>query len=293
MTDRDFTASRRSILGAATATAVMAGGTAALGAPSSADMNLTPAQRLETYIRLRSDTSGRTTFGWLDAVRSTMIDGEITPFCRMLAASVNQARRLTPELYELKTFEICFYLDVDTGALLGKFVMPGGREQVQVPIYRGGPAAVRFSPLLDEWEVSDGAAGGASSGMAPKGRVHMQRSIGDLRQFGQEGYIRADEFGRVYVGEGAPPSVFYREWTIWSAPMAAIRSAATSIPSHLSYNAASSWRPWMKMGAVKGNTLENGFGQRAQTPADFPEPLKALLRIHQKNILDNPESVLG
>ncbi len=292
MTAIRISTSRRSLLVGAAGLAAAAGvaGRAAAGAEPLA---MTSAQRLETYMRLRTSTDGRPTFGWLDAVRSTVVDGEVTPFCRMLACSIQSARRLSDELFDLNTLEVCFYVDNASGELLTHFLMPGAASPAEVPIYRAGPTSVRFAPQLDEWEENvPGAPGAASAAIAPKGRVHLVRSIGQLEQRGDQGFLRTDEYGRLYPLPDKPPSVFYREWLIWRAPMAEIRGRAPSIRSQLSYSALSSWRPWMKMGDIKGHTAENGEGGKAASAADLPEPLRRLLRAHHPDVLDRPDDLI-
>lgn len=286
--------SRRRFVTAGASVAASTVVVAAGHASSAPGTSMSPAEKLELYVRLRASTDGRPMFGWLDAVRSTVVEGEITPFCRMLACFVKSARPISAELCEFKTLEICFYLDSDTGALLRRFTMPGRTEPIDVPIYKAGPTAARFAPVLDEWkDVMPGAEGGASAAIAPKGRFHRKRSIGELRQVGDHGFLRADEHGRVYPEPDRPPSIFFREWLTFRAPMAEIRGTSPSITAvETSYAALSSWPPWMKMGAIKGHTADNGQGFKTDSSAAFPDQLRGLLREHHPDMLDRPEALV-
>lgn len=275
---------------------VMAGMPAlALGsrlAAATPDVPDAPADRLATMMRMRGSLDDRLVAGWLDAERSTVIDGEIVPFCRILAATVSRFRMMG-EACEATTLEVAYYLDPVTGKLLDKFRFPGAEAPVAVPLYRAGPAKIRFAVDVDYWEENEPTAkGAASTAFAPRSSVHLQRSIGSPRLHDGSVYMRSNEYGRVYPDRAAPPTIFYREWMIWRADEADVRGPAPSIPADFMYSALSSWRPWMKMGAIKGHTAENGRGAKVAGPADFPDELKALIRARDPDVLETPAGVL-
>jgi len=248
---------------------------------------------LATMMRMRGSLDGRIVAGWLEAERSTVIDGEIAPFCRILAATVSRFRMMG-DACEATTVEVAYYLDPVTGALLDSFRFPGAESPVPVPLYRAGPAKIRFAVEVDDWEENEPTAkGAASTAFAPRSSVRLQRSIGAPRVHEGSVYMRSNEYGRVYPVRGAPPTIFYREWMIWRADAADVMGDAPSIPADFMYSALSSWRPWMKMGDIKGHTAENGRGMKLASPAAFPDELKALIRARDPDVLDDPAGVLG
>ncbi len=253
-----------------------------------------PAWRLDMMMRMRGSTDDRLCAGWLDAERSTVIDGEIVPFCRILAATVSRFRK-RGDVYEATTLEVAYYLDLKTGEILEKFRFPGAAEAVPVPLYRTGPAKIRFAAEIDEWEENIPAAkGAASTSFAPRSSVHLQRSIGVPTFNNGSLYMRSNEYGRVYPDRAAPPTIFYREWMIWrAAERDALNGTAPSIPADFMYSALSSWRPWMKMGEIKGHTAENGRGGKVAGPEAFPKALQSLINARDPDILNDPEGVLG
>ena len=242
---------------------------------------------------MRGSTDGKITAGWLDAERSTVIDGEIVPFCRILAGTVSRYVKLG-DLYEATLLEVAYYLHPETGELLDNFQFPGSGAPVKVPLYRTGPAKVRFSAQLDEWEENDPAAkGGTSTKFAPKSSIHLQRNVGAPKV--QDGFvdIRTNEYGRVYPDKAAPPTIFYREWMIWRATERDVmNSHLACIPADCAYSALSSWRPWMKMGSIKGHTAENGRGGKVLSPEQFPEELLDLIKRKDPDILKDPAAAL-
>ncbi len=259
-----------------------------------AAMPATPSERLETAIRLRGSTDGRLCAGWLDAVRVTVIDGEIVPFCRMLAGTLSRFER-HGDVYEATTLEVCYYLHPETGAPLETFQFPGTAESVRVPSYRTGPTKVRYSAALDEWEEHDPAAkNGASADFAPKSSVHLQRSVGMPTLNNGYLYLRTDEYGRVYPDRAAPPTVFYREWMTWRAKAKEVtESRSPTVPADFMYAALSSWRPWMKMGTIKGHTAENGHGAKVRSSEDYPLELRDLVARKDPDVLRDPVRALG
>lgn len=87
--------------------------------------------------------------------------------------------------------------------------------------------------------------------------------------------------------------MFYRESTIWSAPLQEVMDPArNTVDSEVAYSAMTSWRPWMQMGDIPGHTASNGFGRRAFSMSDLPEDYRKLLGKVHPDVLDDPESLL-
>jgi hypothetical protein len=268
----------------------------ALGRPAMAagPETMSPQQRLETMVRLRGDLGGGMVVGWLDAVRSTVIDGDIKPLCRMKAVTLSRFVR-RGDLFEATLLELAYYLDPASGAMLRTVRMPGADHDVAVPPYRTGPTQARFGIDFDEWEeVNPGKAGQTSAAFAPKAAVHLERNVGVPTVDGGALYLRTDEYGRVYPDRAKPPTVFYREWMIWRADAHAVLSTRLgNVPAEFSYTALSSWRPWMEMGETRGHTAENGRGRKTASLDDVPEDIRALVRARDPDVLANPARALG
>ncbi len=249
---------------------------------------------LDTFARMRGRTDGKITFGWLNATRSTVIDGEIVPLCGLIAGAMQRWQRIAEDRYEVTVLEIAHYTDLATGELLDTLKMPQTGRTVQVPRYRFGPTKVRFAVALDEWEEFEPVKVAANAAQfAPRSAVHLVRSIGPVWAVGDDVLLRADEYGRVYPDRAKPPTVFYREWMIWRAAAAALANAGTqSVAADYSYSALSGFRPWMQMEGVNGHTAENGMGAKAERWSDCPAHFLELTRRLHPDVLDNPERVL-
>ena len=250
---------------------------------------------LKTLARMRGRSDGKTVFGWLNATRSTVIDGEIVPLCGVVAGAAQRWARIAEDRYEVTVLEIAHYTDLATGELLDTVKMPQTGRTVQVPRYRFGPTKVRFAVALDEWEEFEpvNVAANASQ-FAPRSSVHLVRSVGPAWAVGDDVLLRTDEYGRVYPDRAKPPTVFYREWMIWRAAAAALAKADTpSVAANYSYSALSGFRPWMQMEGVNGHTAENGIGAKAERWADCPAHFLELTRRLHPDVLDNPERALN
>ena len=251
---------------------------------------------LDTLARMRGRTDGKTVFGWLNATRSTVIDGDIVPLCGVVAGAMQRWKRIAEDRYEVTDLEIAHYTDLATGELLDTLKMPQTGRTVQVPRYRFGPTKVRFAVALDEWEEFEPvkAAANNASQFAPRSSVHLVRSVGPAWAVGNDVLLRADEYGRVYPDRAKPPTVFYREWMIWRAAAAALANADTpSVAADYAYSALSGWRPWMQMEGVNGHTAENGIGAKAERWSDCPAQFLELTRRLHPDVLDNPERALN
>jgi hypothetical protein len=250
---------------------------------------------LDAFARMRGRTDGKTVFGWLNATRSTVIDGEIVPLCGVVAGAMQRWERIAEDRYEVTDLEIAHYTDLATGELLDTLKMPQTGRTVQVPRYRFGPTKVRFAVALDEWEEFEPVKAAANaSQFAPRSAVHLLRSIGPVWAVGDNVLLRSDEYGRVYPDRAKPPTVFYREWMIWRAAAVALARANTpSVAADYSYSALSGFRPWMQMEGVNGHTAENGIGAKAERWGDCPAQFLELTRRLHPDVLDNPERVLN
>jgi hypothetical protein len=249
---------------------------------------------LEAFVRMRGRTDGRLVHGWLRSQRCTVIDGDVTPLCGVVAGAIQRYERLAEDVYEATILEVAHYTHPVTGELLDSVTMPGTGRSVKVPAYRFGPIKARFAVALDEWEEFDPPQGGSgAAAFVPKSSVHLLRSLEPARAVGDRVAVRANEYGRVYPDRSRPPTIYYREWMIWQARAADLaRSGTASVPADYAYTALTSWRPWMQMGDIKGNTLDSGHGAKAADWSDCPAEFLEMTRRRHPDVLDDPERAL-
>lgn len=250
---------------------------------------------LEAFVRMRGRTDGALTYGWLRSQRSTVIDGDVTPLCGVLAGAVQRFERIADDVYEATVLEVAHYTDSQSGELLDTVTMPGSGRTVPVPAYRFGPVRARFAVALDEWEEFDPPQGGSGAAQfVPRSSVHLVRSLEPATATGEQVVLRANEYGRVHPDRSAPATIYYREWMLWQARAADLaRKSSVSVPADYSYTALTSWRPWMQMADIRGHTLDSGYGAKAASWSECPPEFLAMTRRRHPDVLDDPRGALA
>ena len=264
------------------------------GAQVPRPVKLSPEALLDSYVRLRARTDGKTCFGWLDALRYAVVDGEIHPFCRVLAAGVARFKKVSDQRYDAVMLEVAHYVDMKSGELLDTVVMPGTGKVVKVPSYRTGPKRVAFGVAIDESEtVGEGIPRSQLKAFAPVGEVRLIRSVSEPRLQDDSYFVRHEEYGRVIPSDRTAARLFYREWTTWRGPAAlALDPQVVSAPCDYSYAALTSWRPWMQMGNVPGHTAENGRGAKVASLSLIPADILRLTERLHPDLIEDPERVI-
>lgn len=263
----------------------------ALAAPT-LDLDRHP-DLLQAMIKMRGSLDSELVIGWLRAKRFAVSQGRIEPLCGVLAATFNRFRQVSEQLFDVVTLEITHYTDFETGELLDRLVMPAADKEVEVPLYRFGPARSRFAVKLDEEEEFAPASHTNEDDFAPAGSVLMTKSIRTEAIRGGNLFMRHEEHGRVRPRDSETPTMFYKESTIWSAGLTDVLDTHTrNVDASVSYSAMTSWRPWMQMGDLPGHTTSNGFGGKAQSLADLPEDFLRFTRQHHPDVLEDPQAVL-
>ncbi|MEY3137617.1 MAG: hypothetical protein RL580_1349 [Pseudomonadota bacterium] len=248
---------------------------------------------LDAFVRIRGGTDGRIVHGWLRSQRSTVIDGEITPLCGVVAGAVQRFERIREDVFEATILEVAHYVHPSTGDLLDTVEMPGTGRRVKVPAYRFGPVKARFAVMLDEWEEFDPPQGGSgATQFVPRSSVHLLRSIEPATAVGDRVAIRTNEYGRVYPDRSGPMTIYYREWMAWQARAEDLARSSAVVAANYGYTALTSWRPWMQMGTLKGHTIDSGYGAKAMNWTECPPEFLELTRRRHPDVLDDPERAL-
>ncbi len=265
--------------------------------PSALDDDRTLVHALQ---KMRSSTDGSVRSGWLKAKRFSYIDGDIKPLLLLLAGTISTSRDNGDGTFDITLVETTYYLDVETEELLDTLEMPGTGKVVDVPLYRSGLGVVTIGTKTDDTEVSTGGAGvvdgdgeDAAGAFAPRGNVTLERSVGPAVIDGNTVWIPTEEYGRVFPSDPNQARVFYKESAIWQGELDELLDpSVTAASANLTYTAATSWRPWMEMGDIKGHTMASGIGRKCHSLDDMPDEWLRLTSIHHPDILDDPEGVL-
>lgn len=275
---------------------VAAAAPAAFAGAAGIDLDLTrDTDLLRGLMKMRGSLDDALVFGWLRAKRFAISEGRVVPLCGVVAATYNRFTRVSDALYSALTLEVTYYTDFNTGELLQTLQMPFSGERVDVPVHRFGPATGRFAVALDEKTDFTPTQNSNEGEFAPAGVVLMTKSIAPAEVSAGKLFLRHEEHGRVIpnTSKSGKPSLFYKESTLWSAPLADVLNAERmSVDAEVAYSSMTSWRPWMKMGDIPGHTSSNGYGGRVSTVRDLPpEWLQFTGQIYPE-ILADPAAVL-
>ncbi len=248
---------------------------------------------LRACVKMRASLGPEMTMGWLQAKRFAFSEGRVERLHDVHAATFSKLHQVSENQFEFVVIEVSFYTDPGTGTLQKTIRMPFSGEQVEVPVHRFGPTLIRLAVSLDETEHYAPVPGTNQAEFAVAGSVSMTKSIEKNNVINGNLFLQHEEYGRRYPEDSDRPSMFYRESTIWSAPMKEVLDPTRkTVDSEVFYSAMTSWRPWMKMGDIPGNTFSNGYGRRAFAMADLPEVYRSLLEQTNPDVLKDPEAIL-
>ncbi|MXW46717.1 MAG: DUF1838 domain-containing protein [Gammaproteobacteria bacterium] len=248
---------------------------------------------LRALVKMRGNLDSELAIGWLRAKRFSISQGRIEPLCSLIAAAFSRFRRVSDDLYEAVVLEVTHYTDFETWELLDTLRMPFTGREVEVPAFRFGPTRTRFAVNLDESEEFEPQEGTTQGAFSPAASVRMTKSIHP--EYVRDGtlLLRHEEHGRVRPTDSDIPNMFYKESTIWSAPLKEVLDPnVKQVDSLVNYSAMTSWRPWMYMGDVPGHTSSNGHGARARSIEDLPNDFLRYTRELHPDVLQDPEAVL-
>lgn len=263
--------------------------------PILTDVELGDDELLEAFIKMRYSLDDRVTIGWVDAVNYGFAEGDTFPLYRLLAATWYRVVPSDSGPRRVSAIEIAFFLDFETGKVLDKLTMPITGKTVDVPLYRAGPSrneVVARQDLTRDFSMKQETREGQSFFVS--GRAVTQAFLSQPQRRGDEFLLRQDLNTRVYTGERKTPGFFYREWTVTKASWSALKDPLLAlVPSELAYSATTAWRPWMQMGDVPGQTIQNGLGSRTDNFAALPAQLQRLARQHHPDLVADPAAALA
>ena len=290
-----ISATRRQLCQSLIAGAALVGpGLPPLGASAATALDLSnDRDLLRALMKMRGSLDSRLVIGWLRAKRFAVSQGRIEPLCGFVAAVFSRFRQVSEDLFEAIVLEITHYTDFNTGARLDRLLMPFAGHEVEVPAFRFGPASTRYAVLLDEGEEFEPDPDTTQGAFSPAASILMTKSIHRERIHAGSLYLRHEEHGRVKPKDSELPGMFYKESTVWSAPLDEVLDPTlTRVDARVNYSAMTSWRPWMHMGDIPGHTASNGFGARARSVADLPDDFLRYTRELHPDVVEDPEAVL-
>jgi len=285
MTDSPLNASRRNALGfgALALGGLMAPGVALAKTSSKAfDLN-NKADYLTAVQKMRGALDERVCMGYVKGLYYGVVDSRITPLYGVLGGTFTRYKKLPDGNFEGRTFEVAYFTDWNTGALMDTFKNPYTGETVTVPQTRMGPSTVIIS--ADGVKLADSAAAEA-------------RGLKFSHRFLPARVVNNDVWIVEETSAGTPPDFkgppfIYNEVTTYQTTLTELNDPKLKqTASHVHFNGVVSWRPWLKMGDRPGHLLGNATGRRLAKMTDYPVEYQEWTKKHHPDVWADPNAIL-
>lgn len=288
MTDNYPNASRRSALGFSTLALglpVLGGllGSNAAAAATSGGKQLdlkNKADYLTALQKMRGALDDRICMGYVKGLYYGVVDSRITPLYGVLGGTFSRYKKMPDGNFEGRTFEVAYFTDWNTGALLDTFDNPYTGEKVTVPQTRMGPSTVTVT--ADGLQVS----GAAERGLKFDHRFLPARIVNNDVWIVEE------------TSAGTPPDFkgprfLYNEVTTYQTTLTELNDPnLKQTASHVHFNGVVTWRPWLKMGDRPGHLLGNATGRRLAKMTDYPIEYQEWTKKYHPDVWADPGAIL-
>jgi hypothetical protein len=219
------------------------------------------AGQLDSFMRIRADSSGREVFAnWWVTVFAVVPGERPRPIMRLDGFNVGRFAKTAEGGQEFITREVAFYRDLATGRLIDEWQNPFTNEKNNVLHVANDPVNSRYA--------------------APKpgeaGRFPFMVS-------GNEVMLRLDIplsypnplLPAEYPAESSGPMYLASEhFTFFAKKSDLENTRLTSVPSAWAWARTGPWLPWMKMGQRPGYLLYSGHGRKFERFEDLPADIR-------------------
>lgn len=233
-------------------------------APSLSD----PATAIETWVRLKGDTSGRMTYEWVTGVAYGVPVGDLSrPLFGIESVTVRQVRRLGESGYEERNYACRLYRDAESDQYIDRFTNPfTGREVLLTGRCSPGPT-IRYTPerveLVGDWNFQSTALGGPMSL--------------EVIETGDQVVIRRDAHSQYKSSDSGEVR---RELSIDTFKISAddlMNAELTSLLPAYSWISVTQWMTILDMGDTPGRMLWSINGRKYLSPDELPARFRAAL----------------
>ena len=226
-----------------------------------------PRVAVETWLRLKGDLAGRTTYEWVTGVAyGVPADALSQPLFAIESVTVREIRRLAEDTYEERNFACRLYKDPTSGAYIDSMVNPFTRRAVELTTSCSSGPAIRYSPrevaLVDDIPFKSTALG-----------VPMNL---ELIVAGDQVTVRRTARSEYVTRAGETR----RELSIDTFKLGAAELADPSISSlqpGYSWDSVTQWMTIFGMADTPGRMLWSINGRNYLRPEDMPAGFRAAL----------------
>jgi hypothetical protein len=261
--------------GLALGAAGLAFGTAAPPGPPG---TLSPAERLRLYMLMRGALDEQLVVSFIECNYWGVVNAEMTPFYNLVAATFARYRPAPGGGYEAVSFEIEYFIDAATGAVLREWKNPYTGRTVLAKHTDSVPVKYLIGPDCEIHLPPPPLVPGTLSSHATE----------PLRVVGDDVWSTETAHARVPVPGEKP--VFYNEKIINHARLSTLTiPGITRAGADVTYVGITSFRPWQEMDKTQpGEMLGLGSGAVGIDPQKLPPTWIAASKQHRPQALIDP-----
>lgn len=291
--------SRRKVLEYGMVGAVLPGGLHLMSAAAQAKNSGSAANldRLEALVKMRGSTDGRTGFAWIRGTRYAQVGGKLEPMCGLLNCTITRYRRISPDAFDMRLYEMSFYTNPETGVYQPELKMPFTGKSVEVPLYRTGPGQHVVKTSNSEemtWSKENTTSEEAARKLAPDGRILYNVFLSQPLLQGRHVWLTTTATTLLEPNDPDEKPWSYKELITNRAILDEVADPArTWVDATSSYTLVMDWRPWMMMDGVDGTTVDHAVGGRVWKLDDLPNDILTHIQQYHPDVAADPTKWLG
>jgi hypothetical protein len=220
-----------------------------------------PRSALETFLRLRCSPEGQSTFWFYSGHMLARREGEpMRPLLSVIGASRSRIARQSDGSVVYSLIEAGYYGPPDAPDIADGPIPNALTGAPMTPEHYLSPQTIRFTPDLKV--LPEMAA--VPPGLDYRGRITPPNIKGDRLWMAEELFIKI---------AGKSPKIL-NSLANFEASVKDIESAADFVPASMQYTTLNSLRPWMNMGADRGEIMMRLNGLKLQRWDEVPKALR-------------------
>lgn len=242
---------------------------------------LPPGALLPTFMRLAASLDDRLVIWWMDGIRYGVVDAICRPLHGMKVGMFHQFEKQPDGTYRFAIFELTYYTDLDSGALLTTYVNPYTGQTDNVVHVRLGPT------------IRQQTAQGLMVSPDPAIREYRSR-LGPVTVQGDRIWMRTDVEARIVLPLPKAPEIILNHYTTLGGLFReATDETRACVPADLSFQNIIRWEPWMRMGDRPGHLMSRAIGRKLGAIEELPADYRTMAEQKHPDYLRDPLGVLS
>ena len=235
------------------------------------------------FRKLAYSTDEKAGFWWLHGTRYTLVDSELTPLWEMHIGVIFSTRDLPDGSYEVRTLDLNFYTDLETGLFIRKFKNPFTSKVIDIHYYAPKPSTHVYSVngLEDK-------PGGALAGLISTG------TIGPAWIEGDQVWVRGDHLLRTPPDANKAQRIRVNDLTTYIGRARDIADPSIKMaPASQSFSDINTWPGWLEMGDQPGSYYSRVQGHKVFSYDAMPALWRSLVAQEYPEVAKDPLRALA